>query len=357
VALLIWWLVTRIAGLPAFILPSPLQVAVRFGKAFTDGSLLSNTLATLTEVVLGLLAGTVTAVVLGYFIAKSRLFERLVAPYLVATQAFDRCHCTIAGYLVWTGNIFKSTDLCADRFLPVLVNTVVGVRAVPRPLHDLMGSLYATPSQTLRYLELPAALPILLGGLRIGATLSVHWGSGSANWSAPIRVWASSSIVARGQYDTALVFVAVFTLILLALALYGIVAFVESKLCLARILMSVDMKKILRFLILVSFLLKCLCGKAPARSLTQVRLRWAISPTSNLPLFTWRSRKVIFRDAGIQVTFDYSMETDITALGGADQIQFGWFPAHSPAGARSGLPIRLCSSLVPAVSGLGGGEV
>ena len=230
VALLIWWLVTRLAGLPAFILPSPLQVAVRFGKALADGSLLSNTLVTLTEVLLGLLAGTVTAVVLGYFIAKNRLFERLVAPYLVATQAIPIV--AIAPLLViWFGpGIFSKVLICAlIVFFPVLVNTVVGVRAVPRPLHDLMGSLYATPSQTLRYLELPAALPILLGGLRIGATLSVI-GAVVGELVGSDQGLGFLVNVARGQYDTALVFVAVFTLILLALALYGIVAFVESKL-------------------------------------------------------------------------------------------------------------------------------
>jgi NitT/TauT family transport system permease protein len=230
VALLIWWLVTRLAGLPAFILPSPLQVAVRFGKSLTDGSLLSNTLVTLTEVLLGLLAGTVTAVVLGYFIAKSRLFERLVAPYLVATQAIPIV--AIAPLLViWFGpGIFSKVLICAlIVFFPVLVNTVVGVRAVPRPLHDLMGSLYATPSQTLLYLELPAALPILLGGLRIGATLSVI-GAVVGELVGSDQGLGFLVNVARGQYDTALVFVAVFTLILLALALYGIVAFVESKL-------------------------------------------------------------------------------------------------------------------------------
>ena len=230
VALLIWWLVTRLAGLPAFILPSPLQVAVRFGKALADGSLLSNTLVTLTEVLLGLLAGTVTAVVLGYFIAKSRLFERLVAPYLVATQAIPIV--AIAPLLViWFGpGIFSKVLICAlIVFFPVLVNTVVGVRAVPRPLHDLMGSLYATPSQTLLYLELPAALPILLGGLRIGATLSVI-GAVVGELVGSDQGLGFLVNVARGQYDTALVFVAVFTLILLALALYGIVAFVESKL-------------------------------------------------------------------------------------------------------------------------------
>jgi len=230
VALLIWWLVTRLAGLPAFILPSPLQVAVRFGKALLDGSLLSNTLVTLTEVLLGLLAGTVTAVVLGYFIAKSRLFERLVAPYLVATQAIPIV--AIAPLLViWFGpGIFSKVLICAlIVFFPVLVNTVVGVRAVPKPLHDLMGSLYATPSQTLRYLELPAALPILLGGLRIGATLSVI-GAVVGELVGSDQGLGFLVNVARGQYDTALVFVAVFTLILLALVLYGIVAFAESKL-------------------------------------------------------------------------------------------------------------------------------
>ena len=230
VALLLWWLVTRTAGLPAFILPSPLQVAVRFGKALADGSLLSNSLVTLTEVLLGLLAGTSTAVVLGYFIAKSRLFERLVAPYLVATQAIPIV--AIAPLLViWFGpGIFSKVLICGlIVFFPVLVNTVVGVRAVPRPLHDLMGSLHASPSQTLRYLELPAALPILLGGLRIGATLSVI-GAVVGELVGSDQGLGFLVNVARGQYDTALVFVAVFTLILLALILYGIVAFVESKL-------------------------------------------------------------------------------------------------------------------------------
>jgi NitT/TauT family transport system permease protein len=229
VALLLWWLITRTAGLPAFILPSPLQVAVRFWKALADGSLLVNTLVTLTEVLLGLLAGTSAAVALGYAIAKSRLFERLIAPYLVATQAIPIV--AIAPLLViWFGpGMFSKVLICAlIVFFPVLVNTVVGVRAVPRPLHDLMGSLYATPAQTLRYLEIPAALPILLGGLRIGATLSVI-GAVVGELVGADHGLGFLVNVARGQYDTALVFVAVFTLIALALSLYGAVTLLEKK--------------------------------------------------------------------------------------------------------------------------------
>jgi NitT/TauT family transport system permease protein len=176
-ALLGWWLVSHYAGLPAFILPAPEQVAVRFWKALLDGSLILHTAATLTEVLLGLLVGTAAAVSLGYSIAKSRLFEQLVSPYLVATQAIPIV--AIAPLLViWFGpGIFSKVLICAlIVFFPVLVNTVVGMRAVPRPLDDLMHSLRATRTQILRMLEVPAALPVLLGGLRIGATLSVIGG-------------------------------------------------------------------------------------------------------------------------------------------------------------------------------------
>ena len=229
-ALLGWWLVSHFAGLPAFILPAPEQVAARFWKALVDGSLLLHTTATLTEVLLGLLAGTVAAVTLGYAIAKSRLFEQLVSPYLVATQAIPIV--AIAPLLViWFGpGIFSKVLICAlIVFFPVLVNTVVGMRAVPRSLHDLMHSLRGTRWQILHMLEIPASLPVLLGGLRIGATLSVI-GAVVGELVGSDRGLGFLVNVGRGQYDTALVFVAVFTLIALALALYGLVSFLERKL-------------------------------------------------------------------------------------------------------------------------------
>lgn len=231
-ALLLWWLIARLADLPAFILPSPAEVAVRFWKALLDGSLLSNTLATLAEVLLGLLAGTLLAVALAYAVAKSRWFDQLVSPFLVASQAIPIV--AIAPLLIiWLGPGMASKVLICGLivFFPVLVNTVVGLRAVPRPLHDLMGSLRASPLQTLRFLELPAALPILLGGLRIGATLSVI-GAIVGELVGSNRGLGFLINVARGQYDTALVFVAVFMLIALALILYGLVALAEKKLLL-----------------------------------------------------------------------------------------------------------------------------
>ncbi|HEX8990251.1 MAG TPA: ABC transporter permease [Anaerolineales bacterium] len=227
--LLLWWIVARIANLPAFILPSPGAVWQRFLRALADGSLWLNTGITLLEVLLGLLFGVALATVLGYLVAKSHALERVLAPYLVASQAIPLV--AIAPLLViWFGpGMFSKVLICAlIVFFPVLVNTIVGVRAVPRPLYDLMGSLHASRAQVLLKLEVPAALPIFLGGLRIGATLSVI-GAVVGEFVGSDRGLGFLINIGRGQYDTALVFVAVFVLIVLALCLYGAVAWLESR--------------------------------------------------------------------------------------------------------------------------------
>jgi len=228
--LLVWQLAAWLGGFPAFILPSPATVAQRFIRALADGSLLRNSAVTLGEVLSGLALGVSMATVLGYLLARSLHLERLLSPYIVASQSIPIV--AIAPLLViWFGpGLMSKILVCAlIVFFPVLVNTVVGVRSVPADLRDLMRSLQATRWQTLRYLELPAALPVFLGGLRIGATLSVI-GAVVGEF-----VGAKSGLgflvnVGRGVYDTALVFVAVFTLIAMALILYGSVSLVEKRL-------------------------------------------------------------------------------------------------------------------------------
>src|SRR5512146_1255371 len=227
--LLVWWLAARTVRLPSFILPSPGDVWQRFLSSAADGSLLLNTGVTLLEVLLGLLFGVGLATMLGYLLAKSHTLERVLSPYLVASQAVPLV--AIAPLLViWFGpGMFSKVLICAlIVFFPVLVNTVVGVRAVPAPLYDLMRSLHASQSQVLFKLEVPAALPIFLGGLRIGATLSVI-GAVVGELVGSDRGLGFLINVGRGQYDTALVFVAIFVLIALALCLYGAVAWLETR--------------------------------------------------------------------------------------------------------------------------------
>jgi NitT/TauT family transport system permease protein len=228
--LLVWESAVRLFQLPAFILPTPLQVGERFLRALSDGSLLRHTAATLAEILSGLSAGIIFASLLGYLLSRSTLLENILQPFLVASQAVPTV--AIAPLLViWFGpGVFSKILICAlIVFFPVLVNIVVGLRAVPENLRDLMRSMGADRWQTLRLLELPAALPVLLGGLRIGATLSVI-GAVVGELVGANRGLGFLINVGRGQYDTALVFVGVFTLVVLALSLYGIVLYLEKRL-------------------------------------------------------------------------------------------------------------------------------
>ncbi len=228
--LLLWQSLVWILRLPAFILPAPLAVAQRFGSAVADGSLARHFGTTLLELLIGLGAGISLATLIGYLLARSRLAERVLSPFLVASQAVPIV--AIAPLLViWFGpGLFSKVLICAlIVFFPVLVNTVVGLKAVPSTLRDLFRSLHASQWQTMRLLEIPAALPVFLGGLRVGATLSV------IGAVVGELVGANSGLgflisVGRGQYDTALVFVGVISLVILALALYGTVILLEKRL-------------------------------------------------------------------------------------------------------------------------------
>jgi NitT/TauT family transport system permease protein len=228
-ALLAWHLTVQVTGLPRFILPAPADVWFRFLRALDDGSLLRHTSVTMLEILLGLLAGVIFATVMGYSLAKSRTLEKVLSPYLVASQAIPII--AIAPLLViWLGpGILSKVVICAlIVFFPVLVNTIVGIRAVPHALYDMMNSLHATRWQIVLKLELPASLPVLLGGLRIGATLSVI---GAIVGELVDANQGLGFLLRLGdfQYDTPMVFVAVFTLIALALMLYGSVRLLENR--------------------------------------------------------------------------------------------------------------------------------
>ena len=229
-AIFIWHLVTQFSGLPAYILPAPEMVWQKFLQVLSNGSLIRHSLITLGEVLFGLALGVTLATVQGYFLAKSPLVERLLSPYIVASQSVPIV--AIAPLLViWFGSGLTSKVLiCAlIVFFPVLVNTIVGLRSVPEELRELMRSLHASRWQTFKYLEVPAALPIFLGGLRIGATLAVI-GAVVGEFAGSDRGLGFLISVGRGQFDTTLVFVAVFTLIAMAMILYGLVGWLESRL-------------------------------------------------------------------------------------------------------------------------------
>ncbi|MCA9924144.1 MAG: ABC transporter permease subunit, partial [Anaerolineales bacterium] len=167
---------------------------------------------------------------LGYLLAKSPLAERLISPYLVASQAIPVI--AIAPLLtIWITSTYWARVLVAALvvFFPILINIIAGMRSVPTELYELMHSLQANRRQIFTKLELPSALPILLAGLKVGATLSVI-GALVGEFVQPKTEGLGYLLVtARYQFKTDLVFVVLLTLATIALLLYGMVALLEKR--------------------------------------------------------------------------------------------------------------------------------
>ena len=231
ILLVIWQLVVVIGGYPPFIFPSPLDVWRQFVLLVEDGRLLKHSLITLSEVIPGLFIGFAIALPMGYLLAKSPTAERLISPYLIASQAIPGI--ALAPLLtIWVASTYWSRVLVAVIivFFPILINIIAGFRAVPTELYELMESLNATRMQIFRKLEIPAMLPVLLAGLKVGATLSVI-GALVGEFVQPKSEGLGFLLVtARYQFKTDLVFVVLVTLAIMALSMYGLVTLLERRL-------------------------------------------------------------------------------------------------------------------------------
>jgi NitT/TauT family transport system permease protein len=230
-----WKLVTIVSGFPPFILPPPEDVASRFVDAWADGIMTPHAAATLREVVLGFAVGAGLAVAVGYLLARSRLAERVLSPYLVAAQATPILALAPLIALWFPDGLTGKIVICAlIVFFPVAVATMVGIRSVDAGLLELGRSLRATPRQIFMTLEIPAALPSILGGMRVGVTLAVV-GAIVSEWAGAERGLGWLVILARGSlFDIPLMFATLVTIAMLGVALYVLVVLVERRLVGAR---------------------------------------------------------------------------------------------------------------------------
>jgi NitT/TauT family transport system permease protein len=228
--LAIWQLVVIVGDYPAFILPGPAVVAERFVRAWLDGTIAPHALTTTTQVALGLLAGGLAGLITGTLLARSRVAARLLSPYIVAAQATPIL--ALAPLVaLWFGTGLGSRVLiCAlITYFPIAVGTMVGVRSVDGRLMEMGRSLRATRWQLLRHVELPSALPQILGGLRVGVTLAVV-GAIVAEWAGGDRGLGVLINLARGSmFDIPLMFATLATIALLGILLYLAVVLVERR--------------------------------------------------------------------------------------------------------------------------------
>lgn len=223
-----WQVIVNLTNYPTYVLPGPLVVLDQFVAAWTAGTIPTHAAATLTEVALGLLVGGGAGLLIGILLARSALAERLFSPYIVAAQATPILALAPLIYL-WLGSGLASRVLICSLivFFPITVSTMVGIRSVDVRLLELARSLRATRRQVLRLVEIPGALPQILGGFRVGVTLAVV-GAIVAEWAGADRGLGVLINLARGSlFDTPLIFATLFTIAAIGVLLYLCVVLLE----------------------------------------------------------------------------------------------------------------------------------
>lgn len=140
--------------------------------------LIQNALFTWREAAAGFIAGSITGFSLGVLFARSRLVERGMMPYVVASQTVPLI--AIAPMVViwgaqigWPPWISVSIIAAYLTFFPVTINTLRGLRSPAATATELMRSYAASRSDILWKLQVPAALPYVFTALKVSATASV----------------------------------------------------------------------------------------------------------------------------------------------------------------------------------------
>lgn len=224
--LLVWWLVTAMKWVKPFIIPSPGDTWAAFAN--NAAYLAQHTWVTTYET----LVGFVIAVIVGLFVAVimvySRGLEQTLYPVILFAQVIPKI--AIAPlFIVWLGFGMEPKILVAVlmAFFPVVISGLAGLRSVDPEILQLTSTMGAGRWRTFTKVRLPAALPELLSGLKVAATLAVT-GAVVGEFVGANEGLGYVILQANGNLDTAMLFAALIIMSLMGVLLFAIIQIAEK---------------------------------------------------------------------------------------------------------------------------------
>ncbi|HEX7127929.1 MAG TPA: ABC transporter permease [Thermodesulfobacteriota bacterium] len=221
----LWEAAVHLLALPHYILPAPSRIA---RTLVTDLPLLApHARVTAVEVVVGFAVALVAGLALGFLMFRSAVLGRALEPILVASQTIPVF--AVAPLLVlWLGYGLASKVAMAALivFFPMTVATLDGLRSADPDLVDWFRMAGARPAMVLLAVQVPAALPQVFTGMRIGATVSVI-GAVIGEWVGADAGLGYLMARANAQLRVDLVFAALVVLSVFGVALVAAVRALE----------------------------------------------------------------------------------------------------------------------------------
>ena len=224
---LAWHLAVAVFQVPPILLPGPLAV---IRSMIAERTVLMEAAAyTISEILLAttiaVTAGFVTAVAIGI----SPLIRRTVFPYILMTQVVPKV--ALAPILIaWFGIGMQSRLVLAFliAYFPMVINTLAGILGTGEASLSYAHSLAASRWQILLKVQLPAAVPAIVGGIKITAAVAVI-GIVVGEFVATDRGLGKIVIESGAVMDTALTIAATFIIGCIGLVLLGILEFAEKR--------------------------------------------------------------------------------------------------------------------------------
>ena len=225
--LAVWQIVCTVGLVPAYMLPSPVQVVRAFVSELP--ALWANSLVTLQEAFLGLILGVSVGFLAAVLMDAFEVLYKAFYPLLILTQTIPSV--AIAPLLVlWFGYEMapKIILIVISTFFPVTVGLLDGFRSADRDAIGLLRSMGANRLQIFRYIKFPSALPQLFSGLRIAAAYSVV-GAVISEWLGGFGGLGVYMTRVKKAFAFDKMFAVIFLISAISLALMALVEFAEKK--------------------------------------------------------------------------------------------------------------------------------
>jgi NitT/TauT family transport system permease protein len=224
-ALIVWELAVDLAGIPRFVLPAPSDIWTSIVAHW--GPLLGHSWVTLLETLAGFGLSLAIGIPLAVLIVYSPIFERVLYPILVASQAVPKVALAPI-LLVALGYSILPKIIVAFliAFFPVVVNTVTGLASVDRDTLNLLHSMGASKMDVFRKIRFPHAVPSMIAGFKVAIALAVV-GAVVGEFVGSRSGLGYYMLLATGNFDTPLVFACVVFLTAMGIILFYTVGLLE----------------------------------------------------------------------------------------------------------------------------------
>jgi len=229
VLLILWYLATNRWGVNRLLLPNPVSVWHQLVDVLRTGEYLDDLRITLTELAVAFALAMTSGTLIGYFVSRTRYTVRVFDPlfagiYSIPIILFLPLYILFFGL----GPASKIALGATIAFFPVVLSTIAGFGNVDRTLIVAARSMGASDYQLFRHVLLPAALPVILTGLRIGFTVALLAIIGSETIASLAGLGHHIVQLAEGM-DMPRMFAYIAFVVAIAALLNGIVSLLEAR--------------------------------------------------------------------------------------------------------------------------------